>query len=103
MTDIYTQVTSVKYFSAMYHAVLMLGSNEMGPTTTFEGAFISCVLVLCIIVNSNIFGEMAVLVQMMGKKSAKFQSIMDSANTTMKNLKISKSIQDEIRDYFRFT
>ena len=40
----------------------MLGGNEMGPRTTFEIIFISLVLIMCSIINANIFGEMAVLV-----------------------------------------
>ena len=56
----------------MYHAVLMLGGNEMGPRTQTELAFVAFIMLAGAIINANIFGEMAVLVQMISRKSAKF-------------------------------
>ena len=50
----------------------MLGGNEMAPRTELEIVFIDVVLLTCAIINANIFGEMAVLVQMSTRKSAAF-------------------------------
>lgn len=70
--DQYTSDNTRKYFLSMYHAVLMLGGNEMGPRTHFEMGFVAFVMLAGAIINANIFGEMAVLVQMINRKSTKF-------------------------------
>ena len=43
------------------------------------------------IINANIFGNMAVLIQNMNRKDTKFQEQIDTANTAMKNLKLIHS------------
>jgi hypothetical protein len=47
---------------ALYHAVLMLGANEMGPVNEEELIFCVATLIITNILNAQIFGEMAVLV-----------------------------------------
>ena len=42
------------------------------------------------IINANIFGEMAVLVQALGRKEANFQNKVDTANTAMSNVGLPK-------------
>ena len=81
----------------------MLASNELGPRTPFEYIFISIMMIAGALINANIFGEMAVLVQVMTKKQAKFQEQVDTANTAMKNLDIGKDVQLEVKNYFLFT
>lgn len=71
-TEIYAQKTSLKYWYAIYNAVLLLGGNEMGPRTDLELLVINMLLILCAIINANIFGEMAVLVQSAGRKAQMF-------------------------------
>jgi hypothetical protein len=98
-TEIYSQTTSMKYWYAIYNAVLLLGGNEMGPRTDLELFFINMSLILCAIINANIFGEMAVLVQSQGRKSQMFQEQVDNANTAMKSMTINMQYQDEIREF----
>lgn len=69
--DQYTASESRRYFMSMYSAVLMLGGNEMGPRTLPEHIIVSLVMLAGAIINANIFGEMAVLMQMISKKSVK--------------------------------
>jgi len=38
------------------------------------------------IINANIFGELAVLVESMNKRAAMFQESVDTVNTAMNNL-----------------
>ena len=47
-----------------------------------------------------IAGEIAVLVAQISVKSAEYQTEIDIINTAMKNAKLSKPLQEEIRDYF---
>ena len=45
-------------------------------------------MLISAMVNANIFGTMAVLVQQMNEKTVKFQEDIDTANTAMTNLKL---------------
>jgi hypothetical protein len=48
----------------------MLTGNEMGPRTDFEN-FVTALYIVCgALVSANIFGEMAVLVQMIKRKTS---------------------------------
>lgn len=55
------------------------------------------------IINANIFGNMAVILQSLNKKATFFQEKLDNANETMKNLKINDNLQEEIKSFFTFT
>jgi hypothetical protein len=49
------------------------------------------------------FGRVAVLVQMSNRKSQWFQHQIDNANTSMRNMKIPKYLEERIRDYLIYT
>ena len=55
------------------------------------------------IINANIFGELAVLVQALNRKSARFQEQIDTANTAMKNLKLPEDLQRRVQNYLIYT
>jgi CRP-like cAMP-binding protein len=102
-TSIYTEGIVFQYWASIYNAIIMLASNEIGPRTEFEYFFVSVMMIAGALINANIFGEMAVLAQVMTKKQVKFQEQVDTANTAMKNLDIGTDVQQEVRDYFLFT
>ena len=82
-----------------YHAIMVFGLNEVGPTTMTECIVVIIMMIASAIVNAAIFGEMAVLVQEMDKKDIDFQESLDNANTAMHSLEIPDNIQDDIREY----
>jgi len=85
------QVTEwYQYMVVLYMAVLALGGNEMGPRTTFEIGFIFVILIILILYNAVIFGDMTVLVSEVSKKESGFQQQVDVANTAMKNMDLPK-------------
>lgn len=45
------------------------------------------------IINANIFGELAVILQSMGRTEKKFQSKLAAMNTAMINLNLPQNIQ----------
>lgn len=102
-TELYTETINYQYWSSIYNAIIMLASNELGPRTQFEYFFVSVMMISGALINANIFGEMAVLVQVMTKKQVKFQEQVDTANTAMKNLAIGPEVKQQVRDYFLFT
>jgi hypothetical protein len=60
-------------------------------------------LVVSAIINTHIFGSLAVIIQEFNKKSARFYEKLDIANTTMKNLKLPKRIQKRVINYIIYT
>jgi hypothetical protein len=55
------------------------------------------------VITAVMFGEMAVLMTSMNRKSSKFQKLLDKANTTMKNMKLPELLQLGIIDYLIYT
>lgn len=92
-TDLYTKSLFHRYMNSFYHAVLMLNGNELGPRDNTQLAFVSLILVLGAIINANIFGNMAVIIQELNKKASRFQEKIDIANTAMKNMKLPGELQ----------
>lgn len=102
-TNLYTNNLSFRYWASFYNAILLLAGNELGPRTNLEYIYISVMMTSGTLIFANIFGEMAVLVQVMTKKQVKFQEQVDTANTTMKTLSIHPEVKQQVRDYFLFT
>lgn len=55
------------------------------------------------IINAYIFGHMAVLITSLEKNSSLFQERLDSINTSMKNMHLSKKIQKRVQNYLLYT
>lgn len=81
----------------------MLGGGDVGPRGSFQTFFVITMLVAGAIINANIFGNMAVILQSLNRKATTFQEKLDNANETMKNLKLPISLQEEVKNYFTFT
>lgn len=83
--------------------MLILGGNDLGPRGSFQLIFISLCLFIGAIINANIFGNMAVIIQQLNKKAAKFQEKVENANASMKNLGIPENIKEEVQRYLDYT
>ena len=57
-----------RYAIGHYNALLFLGGNEMGPRADADIAVCTIVLIALAIFNAYLFGDMAVLTEMMGRK-----------------------------------
>lgn len=82
---------------------MILNGNEVGPRTKQELVFVSFTLIVSAIINAHIFGSLAVIIQELNKKSARFYEKLDIANTTMKNLKLPSDIQKRVINYIIYT
>jgi hypothetical protein len=82
---------------------MMLGGNEMAPRTDLEIAVVISISLAGSIINANIFGEMAVLVEMIQRKSNRVQNKIDATNTAMQNIKLPVENQKEIRMFLQMT
>lgn len=102
-TDLYTRDTLYRYLISFYHSVMMLNGNEVGPRSFIEYVFVSAFLIVGAILNANIFGTMAVLLQEMNKKSSRFRGKLDTAKTAMKNLGLPPLFQNKVINYLLYT
>lgn len=102
-TWIYEEDDLYLYFHSIYYSVQLLNGNEMGPRTTISLIFVSIILIVGAMVNANILGNMAVIIQERNKKAHRFQEKIDIANTAMKNLKINSDLQRKVINYLLYT
>ena len=102
-TEFYEESMPSQFVTMYYTGVLLLNGNEIGPRTKLELVFASTVFVISAVINAHIFGSLAVIIQELNKKSARFMKKLDVANTTMKNLKLPKDIQKRVINYIIYT
>ena len=102
-TDVYERSSFYQYCISIYHAVLMLGGNDVGPRGDFQLSFVTITLILAAIINANIFGNIAVIIQSINRKASLFREKIESAHETMKNLKVPDELQEEVRNYLAYT
>lgn len=69
---IYDEDTLKRYLFSVYHASLILTLNDIAPVTNAQVAFCATFLVLSAIINANIFGTMALIVQALNRKFTAF-------------------------------
>jgi len=102
-THIYTDTVSMQYWNAVYHSTLLLAGNDIGPRRDLQLFFCITTLLICAIINANIFGNLAVLVSALNRKSTKFQEKLDTVNTAMKNMKLPEETQKKVQNYIMST
>ena len=73
----------------------------MGPKELPEIIFMVIINLTGAIFQAYIFGELAVLIAQVGRKSQAQQDIIDTANTAMENVDLPSSIRKDIRTYFQ--
>lgn len=81
----------------------MIGQNEIGPVNIEEMAACVFMLLFTSIVNANLFGEMAVLIQTIEKKKTNAQMRLDTANSVMSKIQIPPLLQEDVHDFFHLT
>jgi len=72
----------------MYYSLMIFSGNELGPGVEAEFAASSVLLLAANLIKSKIFGEMAVLLVVISRRSQLFQNKFDTANTAMKNINL---------------
>jgi len=104
-TDLYEEDTTIswKYWISFYTSVFLLVGGEVGPRDTFSASLSSTLIIIGAVITAVMFGEMAVLMTSMNRRSSKFQKILDEANTAMKNMKLPEELQFRIIDYLMYT
>jgi len=62
----------MQYLYQLYYAILILGSNELGPVNPSEMLGVTLLLVFSSIFNSQVFGEIAMIVSELQKKDTAY-------------------------------
>lgn len=102
-SDIYAESPFYQYITSLYYSVLFLAGNDLMPQTSLQIVVATVALFAAAIINANIFGNIAVLLQQMNRKSANFQEKLEMANATMKTMKIPEKLQKIIQNYLTET
>lgn len=102
-THLYEEPTSYKYWTCMFHSASLLSGNDIGPRNVAQLLFWTTALLVCAIINANIFGNIAVLVSSMNRKLTQFQDKIDTVNTAMKNMKLPEETQKKVQAYIMST
>lgn len=102
-TSFYSRSIYSKYLGVMYHAVMLIGLNEVYAQTTFELFIFSFLMLISSMVNANIFGVIAVLVSEANKSMTQFQEQIDTSNTAMSTLGVPNQLQRKVIEYMLIT
>ena len=102
-TNFYDEGIDHRYFSSIYHAVLMLTGNDLGPREIPQIIFVSVTLTAGAIINANIFGELAVILASLNRKATAFQAKLDTANAAMKTLGLDEKVQVQITGFLTYS
>lgn len=89
----YNEAAIYQYIISLYYSVLLLAGNDMFPQRYYEVIFTTIMIFASFIINANIFGNIAVLLQQIYRKSSNFQEKLETATSTMKNINIPIKLQ----------
>ena len=92
-SDFYEETSLFQYIISLYYSVLLLAGNDMSPQGYAQIIFATIMLFAASIINANIFGNIAVLLQQIYRKSSNFQEKLEMATSTMKNINIPDKLQ----------
>lgn len=102
-TEFYSGSLWRRYWFSFYHSVFLLVGVEIFAVTKYEYMFTVSCYICGAIINAIVVGEMAVISTSLNRKETRFAEIADSANTTMKNMKLPEELQLRIFDYLLAT
>ncbi|CAI2362152.1 unnamed protein product [Moneuplotes crassus] len=102
-SNIYESSSFSQYLTSIYYSILLLAGNDMLPQGDRQIMFLSIALFAAAIINANIFGNIAVLLQQIYRKTAQFQEKVENATSTMKNLHVPENLSKRIQEYLTET
>jgi CRP-like cAMP-binding protein len=103
LSDFYEAKVDKKYSFSLYHGVYMWAGVEINPQTQLEMFFLISVILVGSIIRAVMFGKLANLMQALSKDSEHISGVMDTANTSMKNMMLPEWLQLRVIDYLLAT
>uniref|UniRef100_A0A7S3CT47 Cyclic nucleotide-binding domain-containing protein n=1 Tax=Strombidium rassoulzadegani TaxID=1082188 RepID=A0A7S3CT47_9SPIT len=98
--DFYYTDFKRSFIISFYIGFYLFGVGEVCPRTQAEILVAIPILILSSIVNGLIIGNMALFISELNKKNSEFQRKMDTVNTAMKTLNLSKDLRREVTEFF---
>lgn len=98
--DYYSSPWHRTYAISLYIGYYLFGVGEVCPRAQLEILVAIPILIFSSIINGLIIGNMALFIHELNKKNADFQKKMDTMNTAMKTLNISKDLRREVIEFF---
>lgn len=92
-----------RYFLMLYYAIIMQGVGEMGPINAPEIGFCVIFMPISLILQAQIFSDIAVLVQTFFKDRSEQQEDIDKAFELMIWIELDEKHQKDIKQYFTRT
>jgi hypothetical protein len=83
-----------RYKTMLYLALMMLGSNEMGPVNEVEMVFATVNMIVAALLNTFLFGDIANLISVLERKNVQWQDTLDGANFVMSKIEMNSEEQD---------
>ena len=102
-TELYEMTSFYQYLVSLYYSVLMLAGNDMAPQGYGQIIFATIFLLAASIINANIFGNMAVILQQINRKQSSFHEKVENATITMRNMSIPENLQNRVQAYLIMT
>jgi hypothetical protein len=96
--QLYTSDLWTKYVNSIYVACQMLGGVDQQPRTGGQVVLASFGIFFGAIINANIFGEITVIMQSLGKNTREFETRQAQNNTAMINLGLPPALQQDVRN-----
>lgn len=101
--DFYSDSVSSKYINSIYASMMVLIGSDIYPQTDQQIAVNSLLTICGALILANIFGTITFLVQALNQKNQHFQQTIDRANTSMYNMRLPLSLQEEVRHFMVLT
>jgi len=92
-----------QYAYSLYMAVYMLTGAEIGPRVGAERIFAGCLILLGQLFQAYMFGEIAVVLFDLNKKSSLISEVQDAATTAMTNIGLDSGLQAKIGAFLRYS
>eukprot|EP00347_Sterkiella_histriomuscorum_P022573 403337973 len=99
----YQDDVASQYFMALYTSLLILYGGDLFPRGNLQLGFLSLAFILSALINANILGTIAVIIQTLNRRASRFQEQIDIANTAMKNMKLPEDLQRKVQDFMMYT
>jgi len=97
--EFYEEDTTTKYLACIYTSVMALSGNEINPVSNLHIGVASFFTVVGALIMANIFGTLTVVFTTLNRKSEKLQEMLDRADSSMINMRLSPALQNEIRGF----
>ena len=102
-TEFYQESQFFKYWTWVYYVVNIQIGNDIGPRGAFQMFYLSVVLMISAFINAIIFGNIAVILQIITKDTTILNEKIDVATSAMSKLTISDSVKSKIKEYLKIT